>query len=113
MDFSGGSGVPRRRWFTFDARHNTRGSAECSWRGRDAVDVAITTSFGPTLFEKFVVYTDEVPERPGGRDDVGQDFPILSGHTEKYDRIGILSYDTSCDVNSDVDRGGRRRGSRL
>jgi hypothetical protein len=31
-------------------------------RGRDAVDVAITTSFGPTYLEKFIVYTDQVPE---------------------------------------------------
>jgi hypothetical protein len=29
-------------------------------RGRDAVDVALTTSFGPTTLEKFVVYTNEV-----------------------------------------------------
>jgi hypothetical protein len=26
------------------------------------VDVAITTSFGPTHLEKFIVYTDQVPE---------------------------------------------------
>src|SRR4029079_13993468 len=28
--------------------------------GRDAVDVALTTSFGPTKLEKFLVWTDEV-----------------------------------------------------
>ena len=30
-------------------------------RGRDAVDVALTTSFGPAELEKFVVWTDELP----------------------------------------------------
>jgi hypothetical protein len=29
-------------------------------RGRDAVDVALTTSFGPAQLEKFTVWTDEV-----------------------------------------------------
>ena len=31
-------------------------------RGRDAVDVALTTSFGPSLLEKFTVWTDEVSQ---------------------------------------------------
>jgi hypothetical protein len=31
-------------------------------RGRDAVDVAMTTSFGPTTLEKFVVTTQEMTE---------------------------------------------------
>jgi hypothetical protein len=30
-------------------------------RGRDAADVAITTTFGPNVLEKFTVITDEVP----------------------------------------------------
>jgi hypothetical protein len=30
--------------------------------GRDAIDVALTTSFGTTKLEKFVVWTDEVGE---------------------------------------------------
>ena len=35
------------RWFTFDARHNTpRIGRILMARGRDAADVAITTSFG-------------------------------------------------------------------
>ncbi len=33
-------------------------------RGRDAVDVALTTTFGPTVLTKFFVWTDEV-DRPG------------------------------------------------
>jgi hypothetical protein len=31
-------------------------------RGRDAVDVALTTSFGTTRLERFTVWTDEVSE---------------------------------------------------
>ena len=30
--------------------------------GRDAADVALTTSFGTTRLEKFAVWTDEVSE---------------------------------------------------
>jgi transglutaminase-like putative cysteine protease len=49
------------RWHTFDARHNER---RVGWvllaTGRDAADCAITTSFGPHILEKFLVWTDEV-----------------------------------------------------
>jgi hypothetical protein len=31
-------------------------------RGRDAVDVALTTSFGAAPLEKFTVWTDEVAD---------------------------------------------------
>jgi transglutaminase-like putative cysteine protease len=64
MDFSGWfEAYLDGRWFTFDARHNKpRIGRVLMARGRDAVDVAITTSFGPTYLEKFVVYTDEIPE---------------------------------------------------
>jgi transglutaminase-like putative cysteine protease len=49
------------RWHTFDARHNTpRIGRVLMARGRDAVDVALTTTFGPTRLEKFVVWTEEV-----------------------------------------------------
>ena len=34
-------------------------------RGRDAVDVAITTTFGPNTLAKFTVWTDEVKESLG------------------------------------------------
>jgi hypothetical protein len=30
--------------------------------GRDAADVAITTTFGPAILAEFNVFTDEVPE---------------------------------------------------
>jgi transglutaminase-like putative cysteine protease len=64
MDFSGWfEAYLDGRWFTFDARHNTpRIGRVLMARGRDAVDVAITTSFGPTHLERFTVYTDQVPE---------------------------------------------------
>jgi transglutaminase-like putative cysteine protease len=48
-------------WHTFDARHNVpRIGRVLMARGCDAVDTALTTSFGPTHLEKFVVWTDEV-----------------------------------------------------
>jgi hypothetical protein len=34
-------------------------------RGRDSTDVALTTSFGPTKLQKFVVRTDEVADLSG------------------------------------------------
>jgi transglutaminase-like putative cysteine protease len=63
MDFSGWfEAYLGGRWHTFDARHNTpRVGRVMMGRGRDAVDVAMTTSFGPTKLEKFVVITEEVP----------------------------------------------------
>ena len=49
-------------WRTFDARHNTpRIGRILMARGRDAADVALATSFGPTRLAGFKVWTDEVP----------------------------------------------------
>ena len=49
------------RWYTFDARHNRpRIGRILMARGRDATDVALTTSFGPSWLERFDVHTDEV-----------------------------------------------------
>lgn len=51
------------RWWTFDARHNhPRIGRVLMAVGRDAADVAITTSFGFTNLRQFYVTTDEVPE---------------------------------------------------
>ena len=48
------------RWFTFDARHNVpRIGRIVMARGRDATDVAMTTSFGPSNLLKFQVITEE------------------------------------------------------
>ena len=52
------------RWYTFDARHNApRIGRILMARGRDATDVAISTSFGPCVLTGFKVVTDEVPAR--------------------------------------------------
>jgi transglutaminase-like putative cysteine protease len=53
------------RWYTFDARHNTpRIGRIVMARGRDAADVAISTTFGPNTLKRFVVHTEEVVEEP-------------------------------------------------
>ena len=50
------------RWWAFDARHNApRIGRVLMAVGRDATDVAITTSFGKALLTGFQVITDEVP----------------------------------------------------
>jgi transglutaminase-like putative cysteine protease len=50
------------RWYTFDARNNTpRIGRVLMARGRDAIDVAITTTFGANTLVSFKVWTDEVP----------------------------------------------------
>jgi len=50
-------------WYTFDARNNTpRIGRVLIARGRDAADVAISSSFGPTTLNSFKVRTDEVSE---------------------------------------------------
>ena len=58
------------RWYTFDARHNVpRIGRILMARGRDATDVALSTSFGPSSLAGFKVFTDEVPsESPARRD---------------------------------------------
>jgi len=62
MDFSAWFEVYLDRgWYTFDARHNTpRIGRVLIARGRDASDVAISSSFGPTTLLQFKVWTDEV-----------------------------------------------------
>ena len=48
------------QWYTFDARHNVpRVGRVLMARGRDAVDVALTTSFGPNKLVKFNVWAHE------------------------------------------------------
>jgi len=62
MDFSGWFEVYLGgRWHTCDARHNVpRIGKIVMARGRDATDVALTTSFGTATLVKFAVWTDEV-----------------------------------------------------
>ncbi len=48
-------------WYVFDPRNNApRIGRILIARGRDAADVAITTSFGPNTLESFKVWTDEL-----------------------------------------------------
>jgi transglutaminase-like putative cysteine protease len=50
-------------WRTFDARHNTpRIGRILMAHGRDAADVAITTSFGTAWLTSFEVVTEEIPQ---------------------------------------------------
>lgn len=49
-------------WRTFDARHNKRRVGRILMaRGRDATDVALTTTFGRHVLRNFTVWSDEVP----------------------------------------------------
>jgi transglutaminase-like putative cysteine protease len=51
------------RWHTFDPRNNVpRRGRVLMARGRDACDVAITTTFGPNTLESFRVWTDEITD---------------------------------------------------
>lgn len=51
------------KWQTFDPRNNTpRIGRILIARGRDAADVAITTTFGPNTLDSFRVWCDEVVE---------------------------------------------------
>jgi transglutaminase-like putative cysteine protease len=62
MDFSGWfEAFLGGRWYTFDARHNMPriGRIPIAY-GRDAADVAISTTFGRGLLTEFTVWTDEV-----------------------------------------------------
>ena len=50
------------RWQMFDPRNNVpRIGRILMARGRDASDVAIATTFGPNILERFSVWTDEIP----------------------------------------------------
>jgi transglutaminase-like putative cysteine protease len=66
MDFSGWfEAFLDGRWYTFDARHNTpRIGRVLIARGRDASDVAISTTFGPSFLTSFQVSTEEAVARP-------------------------------------------------
>ena len=51
------------QWYSFDARNNTpRVGRVLMARGRDAADVALTTTFGPNKLVSFNIWTDEVSE---------------------------------------------------
>jgi transglutaminase-like putative cysteine protease len=60
MDFSAWFEVYLEdRWWTFDARHNARRIGRVLMAtGRDAADVALTTTFGTAELQRFVVITE-------------------------------------------------------
>ena len=68
MDFAGWfEAYLDGHWYTFDARNNTpRIGRVLIARGRDAADVAISSTFGPNTLVSFKVYTDEVNEGTTG-----------------------------------------------
>jgi len=71
------------RWFTFDARHNhPRIGRIVVARGRDAADVAISTTFGSSYLAKFTVLTEEL----GGK----MISPALVPAAESLDAIASL-----------------------
>jgi transglutaminase-like putative cysteine protease len=54
------------RWYVLDARHNRpRIGRIVIARGRDAADVAISTTFGPARLARFKVIAEQVPEKRG------------------------------------------------
>jgi len=51
------------QWYSFDARNQVpRVGRVLMARGRDAADVAMTTTFGPNQLQSFKVWTDEIQE---------------------------------------------------
>jgi transglutaminase-like putative cysteine protease len=62
MDFAGWfEAFLGDRWYTFDARNNVpRIGRVLIAQGRDACDVALTSTFGPNTLESFKVWTDVV-----------------------------------------------------
>jgi transglutaminase-like putative cysteine protease len=72
------------RWYTFDARHNMpRIGRIVIARGRDATDVAMVSSFGPHLLQRFEVVTEEIEDtRP---------LPVPQQSAHDYGRQPALS----------------------
>lgn len=64
MDFAGGfEAFLGGQWHVFDPRNNVpRIGRILVARGRDAVDVAISTTFDPNTLVSFKVICDEVPQ---------------------------------------------------
>jgi transglutaminase-like putative cysteine protease len=55
------------RWWTFDPRNNVpRTGRVVIGRGRDALDVAMVTSYGAPILQAMTVWADEVDEQSGG-----------------------------------------------
>jgi transglutaminase-like putative cysteine protease len=79
------------RWYTFDARHNRpRIGRVVIGRGRDAVDVAMTTHFGLTRLRQMTVWADEMgeddpapaPQQPGAQSAGGTGSATVAGNPQ-------------------------------
>jgi transglutaminase-like putative cysteine protease len=77
------------RWWTFDARFNTPRIGRIPIGiGRDAVDVAMITTYGPAAFQRMVVWTDEAttddnqPEPRPGATSSGRSEALVLGRGE-------------------------------
>ena len=85
------------RWYTFDARHNVpRVGRILMARGRDATDVAISTSFGPCGLLGFKVVTNEVlmQHAPANTYSTPPEPPHHQSESEATARSGpVLPYD--------------------
>ncbi len=77
------------RWYTFDARHNVPriGRVKIA-HGRDAVDVALSTSYGSATLNSMVVWSDEVPD----------DDASATGSALEADGPGQATPVSGCDV---------------
>ena len=83
------------RWYTFDARFNTPRIGRIPiGRGRDAVDVAMVTTYGAAQFKRMVVWADEVGHEAGapvgvavGDDCTGGEQELGAGRTRDADRV--------------------------
>jgi transglutaminase-like putative cysteine protease len=65
-------------WHTFDARHNVpRTGRVLIGQGRDAVDVALATSYGDAWLKEIRVWADEVKEGPNNLQPALQQEPNL------------------------------------
>ena len=92
-------------WRTFDARHNTpRIGRILMAYGRDAGDVAITTSFGVATLTQFVVFTDELSEGADRHDAMRQEWPRVVAW-----RAGLIQNSLKNGPNSDIFRCCRAR----
>jgi transglutaminase-like putative cysteine protease len=67
------------RWYAFDARHNQpRIGRVLIGRGRDAVDVALTTTYGAARLEQMIVWADEIVEGAGAPAGGAQGGPVAA-----------------------------------
>jgi transglutaminase-like putative cysteine protease len=86
-------------WHTFDPRNNQRRIGRILIaRGRDAADVAISTTFGPNYLQTFKVWTDEMAEA---------DMPVTRGYP-LFEGAGAAAADSG---EISLDARGRQYGT--